>query len=338
MTDIRWRTGPFGPGARSQATLRTERTVLAVAHHLTAATRLADVLPLVEPDPRVQVVFTVPPTSPLAGGAARYVRGLDAVVLDWEQATAHEFDLAIAASLGGLEQLHAPVLTLEHGAGPGKIRPRRRGHGATATRDLSRTEAGLVTRGRVIPAMIGVPHERVREVLARVAPAAAPAAHVVGDPSFDRILAGLSRRDAYRRALGVGDGQTLVLLSSTWRPHSLLGRHHDLPARLSAELAPHDARVVAAPHPGIWEWHGRRQVRAWLSGAERHGALLLPPENGWQAAVVAADLVIGDHGSVSYYAAAAGRPVLLAAFPSEDVVPASHSDLLGRSVPRLDTD
>jgi hypothetical protein len=338
MSDTRWKNGPFGPGARSQATWTTRRNVLVVVHHLTAATRLADVLPLFEPDPRVQVLFTVPPASPLSRGAARHVSGLDAVVLDWEQATSHRFDLAVAAGLGGLDELHAPVLALEHGSGPGKVRPRRDGFGAPAERDPSRTAAGLVTRGRVVPAMIGIPHERVRAVLARTAPAAAGAARLVGDPAFDRILASLPERRSYRRALGAGDGDKLVFLSSTWRPHSLLGSHHDLPARLSEELAPHGFRVVAAPHPGIWAWHGRRQVRAWMTEAERHGALLLPPENGWQAAIVASDVVVGDHGSVTYYAAAAGRPVLLAAFPHEDVVPASHSELLGRAAPRLHTD
>ncbi|MFC7740294.1 hypothetical protein ACFQXA_03960 [Nocardiopsis composta] len=60
---------------------------------------------------------------------------------------------------------------------------------------------------------------------------------------------------------------------------------------------------------------------------------LIPPEQGWQAALVAADAVIGDHGSVTYYAAALGRPVLLAAFDEGEVLPGSHIDLLGRAAP-----
>ncbi|MFI6578533.1 hypothetical protein ACIBFB_22345 [Nocardiopsis sp. NPDC050513] len=316
-----------------QATWRTDRTVLVVVHHLTAATRLADVLPLFESDPRVQVVFTVPPFSRAARSGAQYVDRLGAAVLDWERATSRRFDLAVAASLGGLEQLDAPVLTLEHGAGPGKLRARHSGDGPEAPREvIGSSLSGLVFQGRVVPAMIGVPHHRQRSVLARHVPQAVEVAHVVGDPTFDRVLAGLPEREGYRRALGVAEGQTLVFVSSTWWSHSLLGRMPDLPGRLAAELAPHGARVVTAVHPGVHAVHGHRQVRAWMGDAVG----LLPPEGGWHAAIAACDTVIGDHGSVTYYAAAAGRPVLLAQFPDEDVVPASHTDLLGRAVPRLD--
>ncbi|MEV2276931.1 hypothetical protein AB0I72_15250 [Nocardiopsis sp. NPDC049922] len=332
MNDIRQRGGP---GVNFQATWRTDRTVLAVVHHLTAATRLADVLPLFESDPRVQVVFTVPPFSRAARSGAAYVDRLGAAVLDWEQATSRRFDLAVAASLGGLEQLDAPVLTIEHGSGPGKLRARHSGEGPEAPREIIGSSlSGLVFQGRIVPAMIGIPHHRQRSVLARHVPQAVEVAHVVGDPTFDRVLASLPERDTYRRALGVSEGQTLVFVSSTWWSHSLLGRMPDLPGRLAAELAPHGVRVVTAVHPGVHAVHGHRQVRAWMGDAVG----LLPPEGGWQAAIAACDVVVGDHGSVTYYAAAAGRPVLLAQFPHEDVVPASHTDLLGRAVPRLDAE
>jgi hypothetical protein len=62
---------------------------------------------------------------------------------------------------------------------------------------------------------------------------------------------------------------------------------------------------------------------------------LLPAAEGWRGALVAADVVIGDHGSVTFYAASLGVPVLLAAFPAEDVAPGSHVALLGRTAPRL---
>jgi hypothetical protein len=52
--------------------------------------------------------------------------------------------------------------------------------------------------------------------------------------------------------------------------------------------------------------------------------------------LVAADCVIGDHGSVSYYAAAIGRPVLLAAFPEDDLDPCSPVAEFGRIADRID--
>jgi hypothetical protein len=53
---------------------------------------------------------------------------------------------------------------------------------------------------------------------------------------------------------------------------------------------------------------------------------------------VAADRVIGDHGSVTYTAAASGVPVVLAAFPDDAIVTGSPLELLGRIAPRLDLD
>jgi len=54
---------------------------------------------------------------------------------------------------------------------------------------------------------------------------------------------------------------------------------------------------------------------------------------------VAADWVIGDHGSVTQYAAGATEvPVLLAAFPDYDIRPGSLADVVARSAPRLRLD
>jgi hypothetical protein len=66
--------------------------------------------------------------------------------------------------------------------------------------------------------------------------------------------------------------------------------------------------------------------------------LLVPPQEGWRAVLAAADIVVGDHGSVTCYAAAAGRPVALASFPEAEVDPASTVARLGRLAPRLQPD
>lgn len=50
--------------------------------------------------------------------------------------------------------------------------------------------------------------------------------------------------------------------------------------------------------------------------------------------MIASDLVIGDHGATTCYAAGLLRPVLLAAFPDEDVAAGSAAALLGQA-PRL---
>jgi hypothetical protein len=334
-----WVPGPFDLNASKGSTVLTQRRVLAVAHHLTSATRLMDILPMLESDRRVAVAFTAAPASIFTGGLAEFLRELGGVVLPWRQAVQSEFDLAIAASHGMLENLHAPIITLPHGSGPGKLLGRFHGLGPPVARPItSLIRERLVVRGRVVPSSIVLAHERHRAVLECESPEALPMAFVGGDPCLDRLVASLPHRGAYRRALGVENDQELVFLSSTWDSDSLLGRHPDLLLRVATELPADRYRIVAALHPHIWSWYGRRQVISWQADCLRLGVRLLPPEEGWRAALVAADRVIGDHGSVTCYGAAIGIPVLLGTFPWDSVAPGSHTARLGAIARRVDWD
>jgi len=330
--------GPYGLDAGKCATVAVERTVLVPVHHVTAGTRLAEVVPLLERDRRVQVVYTQAPTVRFAAGTAAYLRRLGGVVIPWRLAIATRFDLAVAAAHGGLESLHAPVLYVPHGVGFGRYQPRWAGDGPAGRRyGPDGSPAVLVKYGRVVPSAIMVGHAGQLDQLRASCPEALPVARVAGDPAYDRLLASMERRQAYRDALGVRPGQKLVVVTSSHRTGSLLGRHPDLPSHLLAALPEEAYRVVAVIHPNVWNWHGHRQVLAWYDGCLRDGLRVLPPEHGWQAALVAADLVVGDCGSVTYYGAALGRPVLLAAFADDaDVDPASQMALLARVAPRLD--
>ncbi|MFI0479077.1 hypothetical protein [Actinomadura sp. 9N215] len=334
-----WTSGPFGLEASRGSTLPAQRTVLAVAHHMTAATRLADIMPLLESDRRVAVAYTAAPASVFTGGLDEFLRDLGGLVLPWQEAVRSRFDLVVAASHGMLECLHAPILTVPHGAGPGKLLGRLRGFGPPAERPVTGLiRERLVVAGRVVPSSFVLPHERHRRSLERECPEALPVAFVGGDPCLDRLTASLPHRDAYRRALGVRLGRRLVFVSSTWCPDSLLGQDPDLLFRLAAELPRDEYQIVAALHPHIWAWYGRRQVTSWYADCLRLGVRLLPPEEGWRAALVAADRVVGDHGSATCYAAALGVPVLLGAFPEDSVAPGSHVARLGAVAPRVDWD
>src|SRR5690606_2461659 len=248
--------GPFEINAGDRATWNPRRHVLALVHHATAGSRLDDVLPLVEEDPRIQVLYTCPPGSVFADTGAEYVRRLGARTVPWSEVPKHRFDLAVAASLGMLASVAAPILEVGHGTGPGKLLPRIGGHGAPLRRPAAgAAPGGLTAYGRLLPTVIGVPHERHRALLSASVPEAAEAVRVVGDPCHDRLLAGLAARDRYRRALGAGPGDLLVLLTSTGGRHSLLGRRPDLPALVAAEAraagGPVQVRTAAVTHPGV---------------------------------------------------------------------------------------
>ncbi|SES33809.1 hypothetical protein SAMN05216188_13520 [Lentzea xinjiangensis] len=307
---------PFGLGAARRVTVPECRQVLVPVPHLVAGTRLMDVLPLLAGDPRVQVVGTVPPESP--PGTEEFLQAQGVRVIAWAYALRHRFDLVLAASRQGIDLLHGPIMVLPHGASAAKSR-RLHGHG------LDR--ASLTRAGRVVPDAIVLAHEDELALLADACPEAVPNAVLAGDVCLDRLRASLPFRARYRAAAGIDPGDTLVTISSTWSPGSTFGSRISLYRTLSRA-----GRTAAVLHPNIWQVHGVWQVRAWL--ADCPGLIIVPPQEGWRAVVVASDAVVGDHGSVTQYAGALGIPVVLAGTPP--VRPGSFADRLARQAPRLD--
>jgi hypothetical protein len=284
------------------------------------------------------VVFTAAPDV-FGNGVAELLRELGGIVLPWEQATELTFDLALAAGYAELHRLSAPVVVLPHGASHNKLAVRPGVSAAPALRGVYGLDPQTLVRGgRVVPAALVLSHRRDLEILGRQCPAALPAAAVLGDPCYDQLLVSRSLRPQYRRALKVGRRTTLVVTASTWGTRSLFGQPEVLHDRLLAELPPDRYRVVSLMHPNVWYGHGDRQVRAWLGSAMRRGLALVPPRSEWLGALIAADIVVGDHGSTSVYAAAGGVPVLWAGDGDQDLAPGSAAALLARSSPRLSPD
>ncbi|MFD9703310.1 hypothetical protein [Lentzea sp. NPDC059081] len=302
MTRAEWLQVPVGLDAPQWVTRHDLLNVLVVVHTVTSGQRLLEVIELVERDPRVQVAFTQAPDV-FSNGVDDFLRGTGGLVLAWEQVVHERFDLAITAGYGGLNQLHAPLLVVPHGAGFGKTYA---GTSAVYGLDAQR----LLHNGRVLPEAIVLSHEHQLEVLRRHCPPAVDVAIVAGDPGYDRMIASLPHRDRYRSDLGVRPEQNLVVVSSTWGGQSLFGRFADLFPRLLEEL-PSRYRSAALMHPAVWFGHAPRQIRSWLADCVDAGLVVIDPQADWRAALVAADFVIGDHGSVAVYAAAIGTPVLL---------------------------
>jgi hypothetical protein len=289
------------------------KRVLFVVHTVTYGKRLRDVFSLLESDFRIQVLFTVAPHA-FGQGVHQYLRNLGITVIPWKEAVRTEFDLAVAAGSQGTDEIRAPLIRMPHGAG--HIKLRRAGDEASAGGSrvpgmLSREHP--VRNGRVVPAALVLSHEQHLAALARSCPEALPVASVVGDPCYDRIVASVSRRDAYRRALGLDDERPLVLITSTWGRTSAFGRFDALLPRLVNEL-PKRFRTVVLVHPNVWAGHTGWQVRAWLGACRRRG-VLLPPDTDFEALLIAADWIIGDHGSVTVYGCLTGVPILLARSP-----------------------
>ncbi|MGW1378104.1 CDP-glycerol glycerophosphotransferase family protein [Streptomyces sp. NPDC002446] len=307
-----------------------------MARTVTSTVRVLDVLrPVLRDDPRVSLVFAYDPTSAFNDGVHALLRSAGARILPWHQFARITPDLIITATENAdLAVSHhtAPVLVLPHGVGFHKVVPDSR---SDRDRLAGVVPNALLRSGR---ARLAISHPDQAAQLAAAHPATAGHTLLVGDPCYDALLDGRDLRAAYRRALGVPDGSRLIMLSSTWRAGSLLGRDPALPARLLAELPGDDYTVALVSHPNIASAHGDHTIRSLLDSAHEAGLLRIPPTAGWQATLLAADLLIGDHGSVTFYGAALGTPLLLGAFSEDEAVAGTPMAELGRLAPRLAAD
>ncbi len=335
-----WVRGPVGLDAGARITRKGFRTVLLMVPTMAAGTRLLDLVPLLEADFRLQLAITVPHAGQAWHGLDEFVRGTGILAMPWQQAIQHEWDLVLAASHRHIDQVRGNVLVLPHGAGATRSRRFSRKSGG-ATRPTTGLDRELLThRGRLVPSALALSHDAELTVLRDTCPEAEAVAIVAGDICLDRMTASLPLRDRYRAALGVADDQTLVTVSSTWSTDSTVGAHPELYGRLLDELGPGNTRtrVFAVVHPAVFAAHGRWQVRSWLAATRHDGIRVVPPDEGWRAVMVASDIVVGDHGSTTAYAAAVGCRVCLATVPHDVLRPGSIAASLVDMAPVLDHD
>jgi hypothetical protein len=309
---------------------------LVVARTLQSVARLFyDVLPLVSRDTSIQTVFTVDRGSQFSDGVPQFLSEHGAKVVPWERVVSGDFvcDVAVSASANGeLHLLPGKLLLMSHGAGHHKFRAADTGVGSSVS---GLDEAQLTVDGVVVPSVIALGGPEQLDRLRTSCPAAVDHALVTGDVCLERLQAGLPHRRRYRHHLGLTGEQKLILVSSTWGGGSLLGQYPKLVDRLTAQLPADEYRVAVALHPNSWDRHGRPQVFGWLAAARRAGLIVIPPHEGWRAAVVASDCVIGDHGSVGFYSAALDRPLLIACFDQAEVPVDSPASQLREVAPKL---
>lgn len=313
---------------RQWMTLVGCKKILVVVHTLAYGKRLLDVIALLESDFRIQVTFTAP-HHVFGDGVPEFLARLGGAVVSWEEAVRTRFDLALAAGPRGVEQLDAPLITLPHGA---NFLKRVVGTSDDGVAGLRRRD---LVPGGVLPAAVVLAHRDDLVELKRSCPQASGVAEVIGDPVYDRMTASLSGRGRFRRALGIGEGRKLVVAASTWGPESSFARFDSLLPRLAGELPSHEFVIAVLLHPNIWARHGAWQVNAWLARCRRMGVGVVPPEADWRSVLIAADWIVGDHGSVTVYGTLTGAPILLTGSPSQEIAPDSSAAQLSLLAPAL---
>ncbi|TDD57670.1 hypothetical protein E1263_22510 [Kribbella antibiotica] len=311
-------------------TLTAERRVLAVARTVTSLNRLLEVLVVFADDDRIAVEFVVSAGSRFGAEVPGVLQRIGARIVTWDTAVATDYDLILSASdHEDLHELGGPLVLLPHGAGFQKYSP----HNEADVRERAGLRSGALWRDRKrVPELLVVAHDNQKSLV----PGFADRVLVAGDPVMDNLIQLSSRRAELREQLGIGPSQSLVTLTSTWGPASLLGRWPKLPAQLLAELPYDEYRVAAVLHPNIWAAHSSWQIHQWLRTAVASGLILVPPTGPWQSVLAAASCVVGDHGSLSAYSSGLATPLVLGAFGEEEVPRGTAMWRLGGSVPRLD--
>ncbi|MFC3452653.1 hypothetical protein [Amycolatopsis speibonae] len=272
-------------------------------------------------------MFTVNDTSAFSGGVEDVLRQAGVRLVSWQDVQTNQvaYDLVLSASENiDFQDVTKHTVVLPHGLGFNKFVPDSNGGGTRL--------AGLPPEWvlRADKATVVLSHPEQRQQLSTACPASEGRTEIVGDPTLARLLASLGLRDRYREAFGT-KGRTLVVLTSTWRRDSLLGKWQSLPSRLMAELPADLYQVCLAVHPNVWSFYGPAQILWWFSSALDAGLLLLPPDSGWQAALIAADQVITDHGSLGLFAAALDKPILHTGASAEIVVGTPPDELLSET-------
>lgn len=319
-------------------TLQPPRTVLMVVRSAASAARLLDVAYLLGSDMRIQIVATVDEGAAHALEASAALTDLGVTEIAWSRARERSFDLVLATQCTlNIAELSGPLAVVLPFADDSLIRMAEANPGApqpSGARHQMPSNSGHPWPERYPrPDLLGVANDADLQRLKEGLPDPGGRAVIVGDPTLDRMLASRPERSQYRRSLGVRADQRLIVVCSTWGPESLFAQYPWLVKQLLAELAGEEYRVALILHSSVWSAHGSWQIAAWLQDAIADGLLLIPPLRGEQATLVAADLVIGDHGLMTFYAAALGNPVLALDNHVEDLAPridtAGVLDLMG---------
>ncbi|MQY23423.1 hypothetical protein [Nocardia macrotermitis] len=304
--------------------------VLLVARSPTSTYRLLEAISLFRDDFRIEFAFTTDDRSAFGADVPELLHRRGAKIIDWKRVRRGKvrYHLTLCASETiDFSALDGPIFLLAHGLGFNKL--------VYAGRGKELRIAGIPPRKalRTRDITIALSHPGQREELLAAVPETAGRTVHIGDPTFEQMLASVDLRDDYREALGTGD-RTLVTIASTWGPESVIGCDPNVVTRLLATLDADSYQVAAIFHPNIWALEEKLQIETWYSSALRAGLAALPPEAGWQATLIAADVVISDHGSLGLFAAGLDRPLLMAGAATE-TVPGTPAEDLARLAPTL---
>lgn len=161
----------------------------------------------------------------------------------------------------------------------------------------------------------------------------------VGNLDADRVFALVSEREQIRAGMGYGSEDLVILLQSTYGETSLMesiGR--ELIAACAAGAAEHGWKFILQTHPHHWtgpyaEEHPYGNVLLEREG--ERGITVLHHDEDWAPHMIASDMVITDHTSLSMTYALFGKPMLFVEVPGTTLIEGNPGERLARILPKL---
>lgn len=290
----------------------SKRDVLLLCQNGLMAEYLEPVWKAVRNDDRVRFHVTFPDDEKTHHELSRIRAklGVQEVPLRW--AYVKPWDLIITADHGHAElatRTRCPVIYTGHGitgkvlAGEGgdySYGPRTRGPDGTP-RYTCMLEASESNRRRIV-----VEHPEYADVI-----------RVVGSLKDDEVLDQLQNRRAFREQLGFRDEDTVVFVIGSWGPQSLFHTIGD--GLIDAARALSDYRFILCTHPHEYRPRpaGKRVWGEYLRALREEGFSVREPDQSWVPYLVASDVLITDHTSLSIYGVLAGKPMIWSPVPDE---------------------
>ena len=162
-----------------------------------------------------------------------------------------------------------------------------------------------------------------------------PVGHLVAD----HLLSLTPRRDAVRTSMGYAEKHFVVLFQSTHGAHSLMESiGNELVPQCVSLAAETDFRFILQTHPHHWtgpyaQEHPYGQLL--LEHEGKPGITVIYHDDDWAPYMIASDMVITDHTSLSLMYALLGKPMLFVDVPGTTLVQGNPGHRLAQILPKL---
>ena len=161
----------------------------------------------------------------------------------------------------------------------------------------------------------------------------------VGDLSADRLLSLRPERDEIRAGFGCSPDDFVVLLQSTYGATSLMESiGNELVPQCVSLAAETDFRFILQTHPHHWTGpyaQDHPYGHFLLDQEGKPGITVIHHDEDWAPYMMASDMVITDHTSLSMTYALLGKPMLFVAVPGTTLIEGNPGERLAQVLPKL---